>query len=240
MTSVHPPHEFATTQWSVVVRGGARGSQEAEAALATLCRTYWFPLYSYVRRSVTNVHEAQDLTQAFFGRLLEKNAIAIANPERGRFRSFLLTALKNFLANEWQRGQTQKRGGGKVAISLDVESGESRLHQEPAHELTAERLYERHWALTLLEQVVKRLEQEWVAAGKQSQFGLLKESLTNDRLDYKQLSAALSQSEDATRQAVHRLRKRYRELLRAEVAETVDDPAEVEQEIHNLIEILGS
>lgn len=235
-----PRSDFATTHWSIVLRGGARGSRGADEALAALCQTYWLPLYSFARRTMPNVHEAQDLTQAFFAKLLEKNAFAAASPERGRFRSFLLTAFQNFLTNEWHKGQAQKRGGGATPLSLDWAAGESRLHLEPVHELTPERLYERQWALTLLEHVVTRLAAEFAAAGKDRQFELLKESLTGDRLDYATLAEELQLTADATRQVVHRLRKRYRELLREEVAQTIDDPREIDQEIQSLIEILGS
>lgn len=235
-----PTSDFATTHWSIVLRGGARGTRDADEALAALCQTYWLPLYSFARRKTPDTHEAQDLTQAFFVKLLEKNAFAAASPERGRFRSFLLTSLQNFLANEWKKGQTQKRGGGAMPISLDWAAGESRLHLEPAHELTPERLYERQWALTLLDQVVNRLAAEFASSGKERQFALLKESLTGDRIDYSSIAAELGMTPDATRQAVHRLRKRYRELLRDEVAQTVDDPREIDQEIQSLIEILGS
>jgi RNA polymerase sigma-70 factor (ECF subfamily) len=235
-----PTSDFATTHWSIVLRGGARGTRDADEALAALCQTYWLPLYSFARRKTPDVHEAQDLTQAFFARLLEKNAFAAANPERGRFRSFLLASFQNFLTNEWQKGQAQKRGGGATPLSLDWTAGESRLHLEPAHEVTPERLYERQWALTLLEQVVTRLANEFAAAGKKRQFELLKESLTGDRLDYSALADELQMTPDATRQAVHRLRKRYRELLREEVAQTIDDPREIDQEIQSLIDILGS
>jgi RNA polymerase sigma-70 factor (ECF subfamily) len=235
-----PTSDFATTHWSIVLRGGARGTQGADEALAALCQTYWLPLYSFARRKTSDVHEAQDLTQAFFAKILEKNAFASASPERGRFRSFLLASFQNFLTNEWHKGQAHKRGGGATPLSLDWAAGESRLHLEPAHELTPERLFERQWALTLLEQVVQRLAGEFAAAGKERQFEVLKDSLTGDRLDYSATAAELEMTADATRQAVHRLRKRYRELLRDEVAQTIDDPREIDQEIQSLIDVLGS
>jgi RNA polymerase sigma-70 factor (ECF subfamily) len=235
-----PTSDFATTHWSIVLRGGTRGTQDADEALAALCQIYWLPLYSFARRKVADIHDAQDLTQAFFVRLLEKNAFAAASPERGRFRSFLLAALQNFLTNEWQKGQAIKRGGGTAPISLDWAAGESHLNLEPAHELTPERLYERQWALTLLDQVIQHLAAEFASAGKERQFQLLKESLTGARLEYGTIALELGITADATRQAVHRLRKRYRELLRDEVAQTVDDPRDIDQEIQSLIEILGS
>ncbi len=234
--------DFTTTQWSLVLAAGQRGSAEAEHALAVLCQRYWFPLYAFARRRVTEVHEAQDLTQEFFVRLLEKNSLAAASPERGRFRSFLLASLKNFLANEWDRTTAQKRGGDRQCLSLDWEAGESRLSFEPSHSDTPERGFERQWALTLLDNVVRRLQDEFAAVGKSRQFELLKETLTGGRaaLDYVAVANDLAISEEAARQAVHRLRKRYRELLRDEVAATVETPDEVEDEIGRLFQALGT
>lgn len=232
---------FVTTHWSLVLRGGTRGSKEGDDALAKLCEDYWYPLYAFVRRRVHDVHEAQDLTQGFFARLLEKNALAHAAPERGRFRSFLLAAMQNYLANEWDRGQSQKRGGGRQRFSLDLELGESRLSLEPCHDLTAERIFERQWTLTLLDLVVQRLQSEFAAAGKLRQFELLKGTLTGEgnSIAYPTVAATLGLSEEATRQVAHRLRKRYRELLRVEVSQTVSDPEEVEEEIRRLFETLS-
>ncbi|MCX7419237.1 MAG: sigma-70 family RNA polymerase sigma factor [Planctomycetia bacterium] len=239
-----PPRQasdFASTQWSLVLRAGQRGNQQAEFALASLCQRYWFPLYAYVRRRVADVHRAQDLTQDFFARLLEKNVLASASPERGRFRSFLLASLKNFLANEWDRLATQKRGGDRRCLSLDWDSGESRLSLEPVHFHTPEREFERQWALSLLEIVVRRLHDEFAASEKLRQFELLKETLTGDRssFDYLAIATEMQISEDAARQAAHRLRKRYRELLREEVAATVESDNEIEDEIGRLFEAFG-
>lgn len=233
---------FATTQWSLVLRAARPDDSAACTALETLCRRYWFPLYAFVRRRVSEVHEAQDLTQEFFLRLLEKNSLATASPERGRFRSFLLTSLKNFLANEWDRAATQKRGGDRKRLSLDWEIGESRLSFEPTHTDTPEREFERQWALTLLDVVVQRLQDEFAMADKSRQFELLKETLTGSRavLDYEIIASELQMSEEAARQAAHRLRKRYRELLREEVAATVESDNEVEDEIGRLFEALGA
>ena len=235
-------HSFATTQWSLVLRAAQPDDSAARSALDALCRRYWFPLYAFARRRVAEVHEAQDLTQEFFLRLLEKNSLAAASPERGRFRSFLLTSLKNFLANEWDRANAQKRGGGRERLSLDWEVGESRLSLEPAHTDTPEREFERQWALTLLDNVVRRLQDEFALAGKSRQFELLKETLTGGRasVDYAVLASELSMSEEAARQAAHRLRKRYRELLREEVAATVESEQEVEDEIGRLLAALGT
>jgi RNA polymerase sigma-70 factor (ECF subfamily) len=233
---------FATTQWSLVLRAAQPEDSAARAALEMLCRRYWFPLYAFARRRVATVHEAQDLTQEFFARLLEKNALAAASPERGRLRSYLLTSLKNFLSNEWDRANAQKRGGGRERLSLDWESGESRLSLEPIHADTPEREFERQWALTLLDNVVRRLQEEFASAGKSRQFELLKETLTGGRaaVDYSSVAAELTLTEEAARQAAHRLRKRYRELLRDEVAATVEHDGEVEDEIGRLFDALGA
>jgi RNA polymerase sigma-70 factor (ECF subfamily) len=230
---------FQTTHWSLVLRAGNRVDREAEDALAALCGRYWYPLYAYVRRRTADVHEAQDLTQDFFARLLEKNALAAASPERGRFRSFLITAVKNFLANQRDRNQAVKRGGGARTLSLDLNSGESRLRMEPAHDLTPERLFERQWVLTLLDLVMQRLQQECETAGKAGQFELLKEALAGgkERLPYAELAAELGMSEEGARQAASRLRKRYRELLREEVSQTVAEPEDIDDEIKSLFAV---
>jgi RNA polymerase sigma factor (sigma-70 family) len=230
---------FASTQWSLVLR--ASQPQDLEA-LADLCQLYWQPLYGYVRRRVADVHEAQDLTQDFFAWLLEKHTLASASPERGRFRSFLLTAFKNFLANHWDREKAQKRGGQVRKLSLDLAAQESQFLQTPYHDLSPERLYERQWALQLLERVMTDLQQEYDADGRSHQFEILKASLTGerDRLPYAVMAEQLGITEDAARQAALRLRKRYRVLLRQEVARTVADSESVEDEIRNLFEVLGS
>jgi RNA polymerase sigma-70 factor (ECF subfamily) len=232
---------FASTHWSLVIAAGERGRTEAEHALAVLCQRYWFPLYAFARRRVPELHEAQDLTQEFFLRLLEKNTLAAASSERGRFRSFLLASMKNFLANEWDHATSQKRGGGRQRLSLDWESGESRLSLEPVHADSPERVFERQWAMTLLENVLQRLQYEFQTAGKSRQFELLKETLTGGRaaLNYPAVAAELSISEEAVRQAAHRLRKRYRDLLREEVAATVENDTEIEDEISRLFQALG-
>jgi len=234
--------DFATTQWSLVLRAG-QGSDSAIAALATLCERYWYPLYAYIRRKGATTHQAQDLTQEFFARLLDKNAIASASPERGRFRGFLLTSLKNFLTNEWEKGQALKRGGGQpqISLQLNLDSAESRMSLEPTHNLTPERWFERQWALLLLELVMKRLQAEQEAAGKGQQFELLKEALAGgaERLAYAEIAAELSLSEEAARQAASRLRKRYREILREEVSHTVTSAEEVDDEIRSLFQVLS-
>ena len=241
----HPPSgapDFATTQWSLVLRAN-RSSESSTAALQTLCQRYWYPLYAYVRRRGVAAHEAQDLTQEFFARLLEKNSLAAASPDRGRFRAFLLTSLKNFLTNEWEKAQAQKRGGGQPAISLqlNLDSAESRLSLEPTHNLTPDRCFERQWALLLLELVMNRLQEEQAAAGKSRHFDLLKEALAGgaERLPFPTIASELSISEEAARQAASRLRKRYREILREEVSHTVERPEEVDDEIRSLFQVLA-
>ncbi len=220
----------------------AESAHSANGALEVLCNAYWFPLYAFARRWLGEVEAAQDATQEFFLRLLEKPVLASATPERGRFRAFLLSSMKNFLANEYDRARALKRGGGQRVLSLDWEDNASRLSLHPAHEMTAERLFDRSWALALLDRVLERLRNDSAAVGKLQQFNELKVALTGDRaaIDYASIAASLAISEDAARQAAHRLRKRYRELLRDEVAQTVADPAEVEDEIRSLFHVLGA
>ena len=234
--------KFATTQWSVVLAAGAASGEDARDALTQLCESYWYPLYAYVRRRGYAAADAQDLTQAFFARLLEKQSLQVVDPQRGRFRSFLLASMDHFLANERDRAQARKRGGGRAQLSLDFVAGESRVNLEPAHNLTPEHLFLRQWAMTLLEVVVDRLEKEFQAAGKARQFELLRDSLTGDqqRPAYEKLSADLAMTPEAVRQAVHRMRKRYRALLRDEVARTVGPRSDVDEEISNLIGALGN
>jgi RNA polymerase sigma-70 factor (ECF subfamily) len=235
------PSSFATTHWSLVVAAGRRSSPASATALADLCQRYWYPLYVYVRRRVADLDEARDLTQEFFARLLERNTLALADPDRGRFRSFLLTALKHFLINEWEKNKAQKRGGGRRALTLDFDSKESQLQLEPAHTWTPERLYERHWALTLLDQVLARLRGEYQGAGKGELFDQLKGFLLGESATATHASAGqvLGMTEGAVKVAAHRLRKRYRELLRQEVAQTVADKSEVDDELRALFRSLA-
>lgn len=234
------PGEFASTHWSLVLRAGQRIDKQADDALATLCQRYWLPLYAYARRRVSDVDQAQDLTQSFFARLLEKNVLASATPDRGRFRSFLLTALKNFLSNERDRAHTLKRGGNCHRLSLDWEEGESRLSLEPAHNLTPERLFDRQWTFTLLEHVLTRLRAEFESKGKGLHFELLKGAITGEQsiASYADISQQLGLSEAAARQTARRLKRRYRDLLREEVAQTVASPDELDDEIRQLFGIL--
>jgi len=239
--SSHPDHGFDTTQWSVVLRAQGAADDVRLQAIAMLCERYWIPLYAYLRRRVADINQAQDLTQGFFVYLLESNLVDKADADRGRFRSFLLASCNNFLRNEWNRDRSIKRGGHRLHWSLDFESADSKVHLEPSHNLTAERLFERQWALTLLDQAVDQLQDEYAAGGKAEQFEQLKPVLTagHSSFNYAEIASQLSLSEDAARQAAHRLRKRYRELLRQCVAQTVDDPGEIDDEIRRLFDALG-
>lgn len=233
---------FATTHWSVVLTAQRSDSTHARDALASLCQTYWYPLYAFVRRQGHGPHDAQDLTQEFFARLLAKNYLADVTREKGKFRSFLLAALKHFLANERDRAQAAKRGGGHVFLSLNDTDAETRYLLEPADQMTADKIFERRWALTLLEQVLKRLRDEQARAGKEALYEHLKGCLTADQATapYAELAATLHMTEGAVKVVVHRLRHRYRELLREEIAQTVAGPAEVEDEIRHLFAALGT
>ena len=219
-----------------MLAAGHRSSPDSQRALESLCEAYWYPLYAYVRRRVADIHEAQDLTQAFFTDLLAKNYVGKATSERGRFRAFLLTALKHFLSKEWERGKAQKRGGGKLPISLDFELANSRCLIEPAIELTADQLYDREWAVTLLGQVMQQLEDEFVRSGKKRQFHELKAFLIGEHsgATYSDVAFKLGITEAAAKMAAHRMRRRYRALLREEIAQTVAHPDEVEDEIRKL------
>jgi RNA polymerase sigma factor (sigma-70 family) len=232
---------FLSTRWSVVLAAGRAETTQARQALAALCQTYWYPLYAYVRRQGHDAHDAQDLTQEFFLRLLEHHWLAEVSREKGRFRSFLMAAMNHFLANEWDRVRAKKRGGDRQFLPLDAESAETRYRLEPADATTPEVIFERRWALTLLDQVMARLQAEFAAEGQAAVFEQLKFALTGDRsaAPYAELAARLHQSEGAVKVAVHRLRQRYRDLLRAEIAQTVDGPPEVEAELRHLIRVLS-
>ena len=231
---------FVTTHWSVVLEAGCQKTDQSNVALSTLCETYWYPLYAYVRRQGHQPAEAQDLVQEFFTRLLEKDYLQSADQERGRFRSFLLTILKRFLSNEKKRADAQKRGGGQVILSLDFGSGEERLRLEPADDRTPERLFNRQWVLTLLDHVLSQLGQDYAAKGKTAIFDRLKVYLaaSSNTPSYAELSEELEMSESAVKVAVHRLRERYRNILRAEIANTVASDNEVDDELNYLLESL--
>jgi len=239
--TTRPDDIFASTHWSVVQLAARSDTTRAQQALAQLCETYWYPLYAYVRRQGHSPENAQDLTQEFFARLLADNPLASLDPGKGRFRAWLLASLKHFLANEWDKARAARRGGGRPTISLDEAAAEERYRLEPADELSADRIYERRWALTLLESVVARLREEHVRANKTELFELLKPCLAGSReaQPYAEIAKKLGMSEGAVKVAVHRFRQRYRELLRREIADTVCSAAEVDEEIRYLFAVLG-
>lgn len=238
---VHAPRRFATTRWSLVVAAGQRSSPDAEAALETLCNAYWFPLYAYVRLRGHNANDARDLTQEFFTRLLEKDFLKTADPDRGRFRSFLLTVLKRFLSKEHEKEQTLKRGGGLRKLSIDFDSGEQRIRIEPATSATPESIFEKQWALTLLERVLGRLEVDYRNSGRGDLFESCRGYLTGSAgaPPYAETAQGLGLTEGALKVAVHRMRKQYREKLSEEVAQTVSSTEDVEDEIRSLMKAVA-
>jgi RNA polymerase sigma factor (sigma-70 family) len=227
---------FVTTHWSLVLAAGADvSSGEAQDALAHLCETYWYPLYAFLRSRGHSAEDAQDLTQAFFTRVLERRAFAHADPARGRFRSFLLASLKNFVANERDRAQTQKRGGGAV-VPLEIGAAEGRFQLEPSTDETPERIFEREWALILLDNAIQVLQTEMASTGRSGHFAELKAFLVgeNPNVSYAEAADALGMSPGAVRVAVHRLRRRFGELVRREIAQTVSSPVEIDDELRHL------
>jgi RNA polymerase sigma factor (sigma-70 family) len=227
---------FATTHWTVVLAAGRRSTPQSDAALEQLCKTYWFPLYAYVRRRGYSKEDAEDLTQAFFARFLARNYLAGLSAERGRFRAFLLASLKHFLINEWDKSQRQKRGGGKMPLSLDWQTADTKFQVAAANEPSPDKAFDREWALALLAKVIERLQKECEADGKAKLFEQLKIFLTAGKDDTAQAEAAraLGMEEGAVRVAIHRLRKRYRQLLRDEIAQTLADAADVDEEMRAL------
>ena len=236
-----PRNYFATTHWTVVLNAGHSETTRGRDALAALCETYWYPLYAFVRRQGHSPHDAEDLTQGFFAQLLENESLAGVSREKGKFRTFLLVALKRFLANEWHRAHAHKRGGASFYVPLQGHTAETRYIAEPVEHLTAEKLYERRWALTLLERVLTRLGHEFDGAGKKELFEKLKPYLMaeKDAIPYADAAIALGMNEGAVKVAVHRLRRRFRELFRQEVAQTVATPEEINDEIRHLLSAFG-
>ncbi len=231
---------FATTHWSVVLAAGQEESPRAAEALEKLCRTYWYPLYAYVRREGHSAADAEDLTQEFFARLLARNSLAQVGPQKGKFRSFLLAALRHFLSDQRDRARAMKRGGGTDCVSLDAQSAEDRYRLEPVDRMDAERIYERRWAVTLLEQALRRLRDESVVAGKAELFEHLRGFVAGESdVSCAEAAAQLGLTESAVKSVVHRLRERYRELVREEIAHTVADPAEIDAEIRYLITVMS-
>jgi RNA polymerase sigma factor (sigma-70 family) len=238
-----PPRSvFVTTHWSVVLAAGRSDTTRARTALERLCRNYWQPLYAYVRRAGYSREEAQDLTQEFFARLLAQNTVARADPERGRFRSFLLASLKHFLAHEWERAGAQKRGGRVQFIALEFDTAETRCVQPVAPGDTPDRAFDHQWALALLDVVLGWVRKEYTDSGRDELFVGLKDTLTGGRseIPYRELAARMGMSEGAVKVAAHRLRQRYRELLREEIANTVAGPEDVEEELQHLFAALST
>ena len=235
-SSTTPGDIFATTHWTVVLAAGQRHTPQAESALEELCQTYWFPLYAYVRRRGHAKADAEDLVQAFFARLLEKNFLASLDADKGKFRAWLLAALKHFLANEWDRSQRQKRGAGVAHLSLDWQTADTKFQVAAANEPSPDQAFDREWALALLAKVIERLQQECVAEGKGKLFEQLKLFLMAGGADSAQSEVAksLGMEEGAVRVAIHRLRKRYRALLREEIAQTLTDESQMEAELRAL------
>lgn len=230
------PQSFATTKWSLIRAAGQRSKAEAAAALNSLCSKYWFPLYAFVRRQGYREAEAQDLTQAFFVSLLERQDLQSVDPAKGRFRSFLLASMKHFLVNDWHRQRAQKRGGARASLSLDFTSAENRLELASADHATPQMLFERQWALTLLDRVREILRSEFTQAGSAEHFDELEAYLTMSpgRLTYSEAASRLGMSEAAMKMAVHRLRRRFRDCLRREIAQTVCSSEEIDDEICTL------
>lgn len=224
-----------------MLAAGRRHTPQSDAALQELCKTYWFPLYAYVRRRGHNKADAEDLVQAFFARFLEKNYLASLSAERGRFRAFLLASLKNFLTNEWKKSQRLKRGGGEPVLSLDWETADTKFQVAATNEPSPDKAFDREWAVALLARVIERLRTECEADGKAKQFEQLKVFLTAGKgaVPHAEVARSLGMDEGAVRVAAHRLRKRYRELLRDEIAHTLSDPAQVEEEMRALFGAFG-
>ena len=232
---------FALTRWSLVLAASRSKTTQARNALEQLCRAYWFPIYAFIRRQGHKPPDAQDLTQEFFARLIEKNYLHQADQAKGRFRSFLLASLKHFLANEYHKARAQKRGGGAVVLSLDARMAENHYAAEPVDGLSPDKLFERRWALTLLENVLSRLRAEYTEAGRTDLFEQLKPALTGERqaLGYAAIAGRLGMSEGALKVAVHRVRQRFRQVLREEIAQTVATSAEIDEELRALFATLS-
>jgi RNA polymerase sigma-70 factor (ECF subfamily) len=231
---------FATTHWGTVFAARDATDSLAHDALSRLCESYWYPLYAFLRRRGHSANDAEDLTQSFLAYLLGKDFLARVQPEHGKFRSFLLTSLTNFVADQRDRAHRHKRGGGQPAISLDAASAEQRYRLEPIEESDPERLYERRWALTILEAALRRLETEATSAGRQELFSKLKPGLVGEQTlnGYAEIGKSLGLSEGAIKVAVHRLRRRFRELFREEISHSLSEPSEIDEEIRFLFRVL--
>jgi RNA polymerase sigma-70 factor (ECF subfamily) len=233
---------FVTTHWSVVLSAQDPHCPRSREALESLCRTYWYPLYSYTRRAGQSPPDAEDLTQGFFARLLEKDYLKAAARDKGRFRTFLLVTLKRYLANEWDRQHAQKRGGFAPVIPIDQNLAESRFASELSHNLSPDVLFDRQWAMTLIERTMTQLQHEYAALGRAQLFDYLRNCIAKDEsaLPYAEIAGHLKLTEAAVKMAVHRVRSRYREILHHEIAQTVSTPEEIEEEIRHLFSAFGS
>ncbi len=240
--SWHEPKSFATTHWSLVAEAGGAASPAGRDALCALCELYWYPLYAFVRRKGYQPAEAQDLTQAFFAELLEKDRLQMADQSRGKFRSFLAGSMTNFLANQRRAVAARKRGGDRKILSIDFDDGETRYQREPVDAATPERIFARRWTMTLLDRALSRLRGEYESSGKPDLFEQLKLHLGGDSsaVAYDEIAAQLGMTPGAVKAAAHRLRKRCRHLLREEIAQTVADPADIDEELRELFSVLQS
>ncbi len=241
ITSGAQPQTFPNTRWSVVLAARKETSAQSAAALETICQAYWFPLYAYVRRCGQSPHDAQDLTQEFFARLLEKRWLDTADRDKGKLRTFLIVALKNFMISEWRRASSQRRGGGQPHLRMDTAFAESRYAADVTSQLPPDESFDRQWAITLHDLTLDRLENEFATGGKPGEFDALKDCLMAARggIDYAAVAVRLGASEGAARVAVHRLRKRFREIYREEIAQTLSEAADVDAELHHLARALG-
>ena len=237
-----PGSEFHTTSWTLIRAASGDRSGDSREALAALCQKYWHPVYAFVRSRGYDREQSQDLTQGFFALLIEKNYLLDADRKRGRFRSFLLAAVKHFLSNEWDRANALKRGGGQVPVSIDLVEAEAWHTLAAVEQATPESLYERRWALSVLENVMSKLRAEFAAAGKANEFGRLSMFLNRDSesAGYETLAEGMGVSAGSLRMSVHRLRRRYRSLLRAEIAESVSGPEEIDDELRFLLLVLSA
>ena len=239
--SSEAPRLFPRTRWSLVLAAAQKGSAESTAALETICSSYWQPLYAYVRRCGQSEHDAEDLTQEFFNHLLEKRWLDSANPEKGKLRTFLIVMLKRFMANEWRRASTQRRGSGLAHVRFSTDFAESHSAVDQGRSLAPDELFDRQWAMTLLNRTIERLQAEFASAGKLADFAKLKDCLMAARgtIDYSALAKQLAVNEGAARVAAHRLRKRFREIYREEISQTVSDDANLESELRYLAGVLA-
>ena len=233
---------FSTTHWSVVVAAKGTDSPFVREALEKLCCTYWYPIYAYLRRRGCGEHDAQDLAQGFFAQLLQRRSIQSVEREKGKFRSFLLASLNYYVADERDRANAQKRGGGREVLSLDAQEAEQRYRLEPVDERSPEKIFEHRWAMTLLDQVLARLGQEFADAGKHELFERLQAFLVEGTGDktLAEVAQEVGMTQEALKKTVQRMRRRYGQLFREQVAETVANPAEVEEELRHLCAVLGS